>query len=193
MAKYSYDPIARAYLADRARLKSGKYVQKLMKLIPKGASVIDVGCGAGWPVDDLLVDAGYSVTGIDSSVAMIAEAQRRVLGANYVVRDMRELSAGEYAADAIVSFYALFHTPRAEHGRILAIWHSFLSPGGYLLATFGDREFEGEHELYGQTVWSSQWGVKKNRELVTRAGFTILSDEVDRTGGEAHQVILARA
>ena len=193
MQQYSYDPIAKKYLAERGRLKSGKYVQKLLKLLPKHATILDVGCGAGVPVDDLLLKAGHAVIGLDSSGTQIALAQKYCPGGEYVVRDMRNLASGEYVADAVVSFYALFHAPRDEHARILSVWRSFLLKGGYLLATFGDREWEGEHELYGATVWSSQWGRPRNRELVEKVGFEVIMDEVDRSGGESHQVILAKA
>ena len=193
MQQYSYDPIAKKYLAERGRLKSGKYVQKLLKLLPKHATILDVGCGAGVPVDDLLLKAGHTVLGIDNSSEQIRLARKRCPGGEYAVRDMRELRVGEYRVDAVVSFYALFHAPRGEHARILSIWRSYLPKGGYLLATFGDRDFEGEHTLYGATVWSSQWGRSKNRALVERAGFEVIMDEVDRSGGESHQVILAKA
>jgi hypothetical protein len=41
-------------------------------------------------------------------------------------------------------------------------------------------------------MWWSQWGTKKNTELVRQAGFKILIDEIDVSGGEKHQVIMAR-
>jgi hypothetical protein len=55
----------------------------------------------------------------------------------------------------------------------------------------GDREFEGEHKLYGQPMWSSQWGTAKNRKMVEEGGFHILLEEMETSGGERHQIILA--
>lgn len=187
-----YDLIMPAYLGERPRLKSDKYVRKLLKLLPKRATILDVGCGAGWPVDNLLTQAGHEVVGVDSARAMIAEARRRVPEASYIVKKIEDLQAGEYRVEAVVSFYALFHTPRGKHGEILKKLVGCLTPKGYLLITMGDREWEGWHELYGQKVWSSQWGTKKNRELVEQAGAKIIFDELATSGGERHQVILAQ-
>jgi 16S rRNA G527 N7-methylase RsmG len=57
----NYDPIVKEYLATRDRLKSGKYVQQLLKYLPKKSTILDLGCGAGVPVDDILIKAGNFV------------------------------------------------------------------------------------------------------------------------------------
>jgi hypothetical protein len=56
----------------------------------------------------------------------------------------------------------------------------------------GDRDFEGIHDFYGVKMWSSHYAPAKNSQLVTQAGFEILLDEVDTSGREKHQIILAK-
>ncbi len=107
------------------------------------------------------------------------------------MRDIAELKPREYQVQAVISFYTLFHLPRIQHANLLQIFQSYLPKGGLLLITMGDREFEGEHMLYKEPMWSSQWGTAKNRQLVEQAGYHIISDEIDESGGERHQVILA--
>lgn len=187
-----YDQMAAAYLAERAALKSGKYVQKLLTLLPKRAQILDLGCGAGVPVDDLFLKKGHQVTGIDISPVMIARARRACPEGDYLVGDIQDLPPGAYQVDAVVSFYALFHLPRARHQQYLTTWLTYLPVGGYLLVTLGDRDFEGMHLLHGAKLWSSQWGVAKNRALLARFNLEILIDEVDVSGGERHHVVLAR-
>lgn len=188
--KVGYDRMAKAYLASRDRLKSAKYVQQLIKLIPKKSLILDLGCGAGIPVDDILLKAGHSVIGIDISSEQIELARKNCRGGDFVVGDINELKEREYQVQAVVSFYTLFHMPRDQHLKMLKIMASFLPTGGILLITMGDREFEGSHILYGETLWSSQFGTAKNRQLVEAAGFKIISEEIDRSGGERHQVII---
>jgi cyclopropane fatty-acyl-phospholipid synthase-like methyltransferase len=192
LLRQSYDQIAKEYLANRARLRSAKYVNQLLKYLPKRSTILDVGCGAGVPVDDILLKAGHHVVGIDISPEQIKLARRNCPGGEYSVRDMQMLTPGEYEVQAIVSFYALFHVPRAMHGQLLKTMASYVPMGGLLLATMGDREFEGEHVLHGARLWSSQYGTAKNSKLVEAAGFTILLNEIDASGGERHQVILAQ-
>lgn len=192
LVKNGYDLIAEEYLQNRSKLKTNKYLSKLLKLLPRSASVLDLGCGAGVPVDDVLLKAGHRVIGVDNSRSQIELARKYCPSGEYIVADIGEMRDGEYQAQAVVCLYALFHLPRGRHEELIKIMASFLRPGGYLLITMGDREFEGEHLMHGVTMWSSQYGVAKNIEMVRRAGFEIITNELDTSGGERHLVILAQ-
>ncbi len=186
-----YDQIARVYLADRNRLGSGKYVQKLLKLLPKHSTVLDLGCGAGVPIDDVLLKAGHEVIGIDISNEQIKLARAYCPRGRYIVGDIADLEEGTYQVDAVISFYTLFHIPRTEQAKALKIIASFLPKGGMLLLTMGDREFEGSHILHSVPMWVSQYGTIKNKMLVEKAGFKIVFSEMDSSGGEHHQILMA--
>lgn len=187
-----YDRMANKYLSEREKLKTSKYLQQLMKYLPKNASVLDLGCGAGIPVDDILIKAGHEVLGLDISKEQIKLARKNCPRGDYAVADIAELKENEYQMDGIVCFYTLFHLPRTEHKKLLTVIHSFLQKNGMLLVTMGDREFEGRHVMLGEEMWSSQFGTTKNAKLVTDTGFEILLNEIDKSGGERHQIILAR-
>lgn len=191
LVRKGYDKIAKVYLVNRDRLKSGKYVQQLLKYLPKKSTILDLGCGAGIPVDDILIKSGHSVIGIDISGEQIKLARQSCRGGDFLVGDIRDLKPAEYQANAVISFYTIFHVPRDEQPKLLKIIASYLPAGGILLVTMGDREFEGGHSMYGEPMWSSQYGTVKNRKLVEAAGFSILTDEIDTSGGERHQVIIA--
>lgn len=191
LVREGYDKIAQAYLQNRDNLKTSKYVTQLLKLLPKKSLVIDLGCGAGVPVDDILLKSGHGVIGIDISSEQIKLARKNCRGGEFIVGDIIELKEGEYSAQAVISFYTLFHVPRETQLQVLKVISSFLDSGGKFLITMGDREFEGNHILYGQPMWSSQYGTTKNHMMIESAGFRILMDEIDTSGGERHQVILA--
>lgn len=192
LVKEGYDKIARAYLASRDRLKSSKYIYQLIKYLPKHSTILDLGCGAGVPVDDILIKAGHDVLGIDISIEQIKLARTNCPTGSYIAYDIANLTTGEYDVDAVVCFYTLFHLPRNEHKKLLAVIHSFIKKDGMLLITMGDREFEGNHNMYDVKMWSSQFGTSKNHKIIAEAGFEILLDEIDNSGGERHQIILAR-
>lgn len=191
IVKDGYDKMALTYLQNRDNLKSSKYVQLVLKYLPKKSIILDLGCGAGVPVDDIFIKAGHSVIGIDISKEQIKYARKYCKGGDFLVGDIMNLKENEYQVQSVVSFYTLFHIPRNEQLRILKIIASYLSVKGILLVTMGDREFEGPHILHGTPMWSSQFGTVKNRKLVEAVGFKIIMDEIDTSGGERHQVILA--
>lgn len=187
-----YDKIAKTYFDNRGRLRSGKYVQDFLKLLPKNSIVLDLGCGAGVPVDDVIIKAGHEIIGIDISKNQIDLARKNCPKGQYLVADISNLKKSEYSVFGIVCFYTVFHLPRTEHQILMIKLASYLPKGGVLLITMGDREFEGEHLLHGQKMWSSQYGTKMNKAIIEKAGFRVILDEMDNSGGERHQVVLAK-
>jgi cyclopropane fatty-acyl-phospholipid synthase-like methyltransferase len=193
LVRQSYNKAAENYASNRNQFDNLKYLERLNEFLSPNSLILDIGCGAGKPVDSFLVSKGHRVTGIDLSEKMIELAKQNVPQAEYKVADMTELKRGEYEVDAVVSFYAIFHTPRETHQELFHKIHSFLSPSGFLLITMGSDEWEGkESNFHGAEMFWSHYDARKNRELVENAEFEVLLDEIDTAGGERHQVILAR-
>lgn len=191
--KKGYNKIAKDYISNRDQFKNDKYLEKFTKLLQPNSLILDIGCGAGIPVDKYLIGKGHKVIGIDISEKMIELAKENVPGAEYAVRDMSELKVNDFKVDAVVSFYAIFHTPRTKHQDLFKKINSFLPEGGLILVTMGSSDWQGnEKDFHGTEMFWSHYGSEKNRELITTAGFKIIFDEVDLTEGERHQVILAK-
>ncbi|KAK3066515.1 hypothetical protein LTR53_017103 [Teratosphaeriaceae sp. CCFEE 6253] len=105
-------------------------VAHALTLLPRGSRVLDVGCGTGVPVAQMLADAGMAVTGTDVAPNMIEHARRRVKGA-FEVADMADYEPrGSY--DAIFIIYSqLGLTYSAFHGAVSRLVHA-LQPDGLL-------------------------------------------------------------
>ena len=192
LVKKGYEKVADDYAAKRNQFESIKYLEIFSKLIEKGKTILDIGCGGGKPVDEFLVKHGFVVNGIDISERMIELARNNVPEAFYEVKDMSDLSEEEYCVDGIVSFYAIFHTPREKHQEILNKFSSFMPKGGAILITMGSSEWEGtEDDFHGAKMFWSHYGADKNKELVENAGFEIILNEIT-SSEEKHQVIIAK-
>ncbi|KKR09586.1 MAG: hypothetical protein A3D24_04580 [Candidatus Blackburnbacteria bacterium RIFCSPHIGHO2_02_FULL_39_13] len=168
-------------------------MDRLSEQLAPGSTVLDIGCGAGIPVDKYLEGHSYKVIGLDISEKQIELARKNLPNQSFKVKDMSELAEGEFQVDAVVSFYAIFHTPREQHLELFKRVISFLPQSGFILVTMGSGEWEGtEDDFHGAKMFWSHFGADKNKELIEQAGFNILFDEIDESGGEKHLVILAK-
>jgi cyclopropane fatty-acyl-phospholipid synthase-like methyltransferase len=189
----AYDRIAEAYASQRDLFKNQVYLEQFVGMLVPRARVLDLGCGGGIPAARFLVDRGFDVIGLDISPAQIELARRNVPQARFEVADMQQLARGRFAVDGVIALYSIFHIDRREHFRLLETLRSYLPIGGVLLITMGASEWEGSEVFHGAEMFWSHYGPKRNRELLEAAGLTVLVDELDTSGGEEHQVLLAHA
>jgi SAM-dependent methyltransferase len=177
-----YDQIAERYLAWSALDPSPermRYLAQLIDLLPGGAEVLELGCGAGVPVTQALAERGR-VTGVDISAEQIAMAERLAPDATFIQADMTELDFPAESFDAVVGFYTLIHIPREEHAALLRRIAGWLRPGGLFFATMGARDSPDgvEPDWLGAPMFFSHYDAEKNQDLVRRAGLEILSAEI---------------
>ena len=196
-----YDAMAERYLAwsglrpSAARLR---YLALAQELIPPGADVLDLGCGAGIPMTAALA-AGRQVTGVDISSAQIALARVNVPSASFIQADLTTLDLPAASLDAVVAFYSLTHVPRADHGALFGRIRSWLRPGGVFLASLGveDSPDEIEADWLGVDMFFSHFSARVNRRLIAEAGFQIERADVVTEPEDRHDArflwVVARA
>lgn len=180
-----YDAIAGAYLDWSARSSDPgreRLLPEFIARLPEGAAVLDLGCGAGLPSTQLLAKR-FRVTGVDISAAQLAAARRNVPGATFFQADLASVDLPAGSFDGVVALYSISHVPRDEHAALFRRIAGWLAPGGVFLASLGARDspdWQGEW-VGGQQMFFSSFAASVNRELVKRAGFEPLIDEVIET------------
>ncbi|KIK69198.1 hypothetical protein GYMLUDRAFT_639167 [Collybiopsis luxurians FD-317 M1] len=167
-----YNAIAPKYhnwAAPRPTKKRAEYIERLGQSLPKGAKVLELGCGAGLPATQQLVDQGFDVLGVDISSAQLAPAKEHVPAARFMQGDMIGLEFPEGSFDAVMAFYSLFHLPREEHEPMLGKMIGWLKPGGWLLFNLGTEDGEIVRNDWmepGATIYSFGLGVEGNRKIL---------------------------
>jgi SAM-dependent methyltransferase len=196
-----YDRIAERYLAWSGNRPSAARQRALaiaVAAIPRGADVLELGCGAGRPMTAALA-VGRRVTGVDISSAQLDLARANVPRATFLQADLTTLEWPAASFDAVVAFYVLTHVPREAHAEVLARIRRWLRPGGVFLASFGVEDDPGgiEADWLGVDMYFSHFSARVNRRLVAASGLEIEQAEViaepeDRFGAR-FLWILARA
>ena len=70
-----YEDVAAEFLAGRGRAPATaigtRAVRNWARTLPRGAAVVDLGCGSGLPITKVLVSEGLNVYGIDASPSLV--------------------------------------------------------------------------------------------------------------------------
>ena len=192
IVKKGYDRLAERYQTIRRAFDNKRELNEFASLLPKNAKVLDVGCGAGVPVAQFLVDSGFDVTGIDFSKNMLELARKNVPNAKFLVKDMTTLDFEADSFDGLTAFYSIIHVSREKHFSLFQSFHRILKPQGIMLVCLGPDEWEATDNYYGTEMFWSQYSPEKSLQLLKKAGFEIISDNVLVRGGERHYWILTR-
>ncbi len=67
LVRKRYDKIAKRYMEARGQFINKRYLERLDRLLKPGSMILDLGCGAGRPIDRFFVHRGHKVIGIDFS------------------------------------------------------------------------------------------------------------------------------
>ena len=191
-----YNAIATNYLTTRSEESEDvQLLQELVERLPKGAKVLDAGCGAGVPVAKYLTQF-FDVTGVDFAEEQIRLARQLVPRAHFLSQDITQLALADDSFDAICSYYAIIHIPRQEHKALLQNFHRILKPSGLALLFLGADDLEKDvHEYHGTRMYWSHYDTETNLNLVKECGFDIIWSKVvadSMSPGAAHLFVLAQ-
>lgn len=142
--------------------------------LPRGATVLDIGCGSGRLLT-LLERAGYTARGVDLSPASVLQAQLRGTSAHEGC--MTQLTMPTASCDAVVSYHAFNYLPHDLHHQALAEQARVLRPGGYavLMAFYTPEQRTTPLEVrqLGETFTLYVRTVAELRDLYRDAGFSV--------------------
>jgi SAM-dependent methyltransferase len=139
-----YATEASAYGTRSDNIGASKGLTRFLAALPKGAAVLDLGCGTGRDTQTIIA-AGFDVTAIDGSAEMAREAEKRT-GRPVRVLLFEDLDYVE-AFGAVWASASLLHVPRPALPHVLSLVHRALRPQGLLFANFKSGGAEGRDEL----------------------------------------------
>jgi SAM-dependent methyltransferase len=143
----------------------------LTSYVAPGAAILNLGCGPGSD-DEVLASAGYRITAVDSSAAMVSEARTRMAHAGVEdrvqvhhlgIHEIDRLPPATFDA-ACANFGPLNCVPSLSDAA--ALLADRLRPGGVLVASVIGRVCPWEIALYGARGSLSRVRVRFAREIV---------------------------
>jgi 2-polyprenyl-3-methyl-5-hydroxy-6-metoxy-1,4-benzoquinol methylase len=190
-----YERHALAFEADRRanRWNEKPWHDRFVEGLRPGATVLDLGCGAGCPVAAHLQAHGLRVTGVDASPAMISLCRQRLPDHEWIVADMRGLALAR-RFDGILAWDNIFHLDHAHQRAMFAVFAGHARSGTLLMFNTGDRHGEAIGEYRGDPLYSASLAPGEYRSLLDQAGFDVVEHALrdDSAGGRTIWLCRAR-
>ena len=181
-----YERVAIEFLEGRGRAPStavgAREVRDWARTLPRGASVIDIGCGSGLPITKVLVDEGLNVYGVDASPTLVSAFRTNLPGVPIACEPVEESVFFNRLFDGVVSWGLMFLLPSETQRQLIQRMADILVPGGRLLFTS-----VAEPEVWTDAMTgleSRSLGAVEYRRLLSRAGFSVTGEYED--AGKSH-------
>jgi SAM-dependent methyltransferase len=159
---------------------------------PKGRKrVLDLGCGAGRPIAEYLLDRGCIVTGVDASRPMIELFARVVPRAIALHADMRGLKLSE-TFDLVIAWDSFFHLSPDDQRGMFRTFADLAAPGAALLFTTGPSAGEAIGTIGGSQLYHASLDPEEYRSLLDDAGFDEMGYWPEDPDCAGHTIWLAR-
>lgn len=189
------DVIARGYdevADDYAALESPddpwprmRRLRAFVAALPRGARVLDLGCGNGLPATGELSKA-YDVVGVDISPEQIARARTNVPTATFLCADARSLDFPAASFDAIAALYLVDNVPSDDYGALFSKFSEWLVPGGRILLSAEPGNDQGRiYNWLGVPMFINTVAIEDVVAQLEAASFVVepVETESQREGG----------
>jgi SAM-dependent methyltransferase len=189
-----YEAIAAEYIAARGSPGARhpgvgvSTVRKWAGALRSGGAVLDLGCGSGYPITRVLVDAGLAVHGVDASPSMVAAFRARSLGVSVECSDVVKSNFFGREFDAVVAWGLLFLLRPYAQARLIEKVGRALAPGGQFLFTAPRQVCDWSDSMTG--LPSVSLGAEEYRRLLETAGLELVDEMEDE--GENHYYVASR-
>lgn len=146
--KETYNRIAEDWVRDHDKDTWGQGgADMFLSFLPKGATILDVGCGGGIKTN-YLAKQGYDARGIDFSEKMIELAQQQYPHLEFAVLDMYDVDTYPESVDGIFVQAALLHIKKDRVLEVLTKLKDKLNRSGVIyIAVKAMRDNGVEEEI----------------------------------------------
>jgi SAM-dependent methyltransferase len=164
----------------RAKGIGVKPVRAWARTLPHGAAVIDLGCGPGFPITEVLVTEGLDVYAVDASPSFVAAFRHNLPGIPVACEAAEDSTFFDRTFDAVLAWGLIFLLPADEQRRLIRRIADTLVPGGHLLFTAEAEPLVWNDAMTG--LESRSLGAVEYRSQLKAVGLSMIRDYLDEGG-----------
>jgi SAM-dependent methyltransferase len=183
-----YEGVAQEFLAGRGGPRSAgigaKTVRDWARTLPHGAAVIDLGCGPGIPITEVLVGEGLNVYGIDAAPSFVQAFRRNLPNTPVICEAVEESTFFARTFDGVIAVGLMFLLNPEQQERLMERIAAILTPGGRLLFTSCEEPLVWNDAMTG--LESRSLGAEEYRRLLRAFGLSVTGEYTDE--GQNHYI-----
>jgi SAM-dependent methyltransferase len=176
-----YEGIAAQFMAGRGRARSAgigvKEVRNWARSLPPGAAVIDLGCGPGLPITEVLVAEGLNVFAVDAAPSFVEAFRRNLPTTPVACEAVQDSSFFGRTFDAALAWGLIFLLAPEDQRRLIQSIARILAPAGRLLFTSPPEPLVWNDAMTG--LESHSLGAAEYRKQLFDAGLSISTEYED--------------
>lgn len=177
-----YEGVAAEFVSVRSTTIGVTRVRDWAKTLPRGDTVVDIGCGPGVPITEVLVAEGLSVYGIDAAPSFVRAFRRNLPDIPIACEPVQESNFFDRTFDGVLAWGVMFLLSPEDQRRLIRSVADILVPGGRLLFTSPAEIGFGDDALTGRETRSL--GAEEYRRQLSAVGLSVASEYEDE--GQNH-------
>jgi SAM-dependent methyltransferase len=162
----------------RAGWNEKAWHDRFIAMLPKGARVLDLGCGSGSPIAQHMVQCGLHVTGVDASPTLISLSRERLPEQEWIVADMRSLALGK-EFDGVLAWDSFFHLTPDDQCGMFEVFRAHAAPSAALMFNTGPSHGEAIGSYRGDPLYHASLNADEYEALLDGSGFHVVAHAVE--------------
>ena len=188
-----YEGVAAEFLARRSSGRASgvgvNAVRKWARTLPRAAAVIDLGCGPGLPITEVLVTEGLNVFGVDAAPSFVEAFRRTFPNTPVVCEAVQDSRFFNRAFEGILAWGLMFLLSADDQRSLIRRMADILTPRGRLLFTSPGQASVWSDVLTG--LESCSLGAEEYRRELSAVGLSVTSEYDDEGDNHYFEVLKA--
>jgi SAM-dependent methyltransferase len=181
-----YEGVAVEFLARRGSGRSTgigvNEVRRWARMLPAASAVIDLGCGPGFPITDVLVAEGLNTFAIDAAPSFVKAFRRNLPNTPVICEAVQDSRFFDRTFDGVLAWGLIFLLSPEDQRRVIERIAVMLAPGGRLLFTSPAEPLVWKDAM--TELESRSLGAEEYRRQLSAVGLAVISEYEDE--GQNH-------
>lgn len=181
-----YEGVAREFLARRGSGRSTgvgvNAVRQWAQALAHGSAVIDLGCGPGFPITEVLVTEGLNVFAVDAAPSFVEAFRRNLPNTPVVCEAVQDSTFFDRTFEGVLAWGLIFLLSPDDQRRLIQRIADVLVPGGRLLFTSPAEPLVWADVMTG--LESRSLGAEEYRRQLSTVGLSVTGEYEDE--GQNH-------